>query len=121
MRLVIAVILSIPLLSGCADDSGSTLSCPTPDATECNSLNEVYEKTNSAGKASIQRQHIFRKVREINTSIEPDLSKPETIRVWVAPWQDEQGDLHDQQFLYLVIQPPKWNVDYLDLATEAKP
>jgi conjugal transfer pilus assembly protein TraV len=31
--------------------------------------------------------------------------------MWVAPWEDEDGDLHDQSYLYTVVEKGRWVVE----------
>jgi len=33
---------------------------------------------------------------------------PRTMRVWVAPWPDEDGTLHDETYLYLRLDNGHW-------------
>ena len=38
----------------------------------------------------------------------PLLIPPQTMRVWVAPWPDEGGTLHDETYLYLRLDNGHW-------------
>jgi len=38
----------------------------------------------------------------------PLLTPPRTMRVWVAPWPDEDGTLHDETYLYLRLDNGHW-------------
>lgn len=41
--------------------------------------------------------------------------KPETIfRVWMAPFTDTQGDLHDQRYMYVKVLNAGWSVPTID-------
>jgi len=33
---------------------------------------------------------------------------PRTMRVWIAPWPDEEGTLHDETYLYLRLDNGHW-------------
>lgn len=37
---------------------------------------------------------------------------PRTIRIWVLPWEDADGDLHDQAYLYLTLDSGRWLVEH---------
>jgi len=37
---------------------------------------------------------------------------PRVMRVWVPPWQDSDGDLHDQTYLYLTLDTGRWLVEH---------
>ena len=32
------------------------------------------------------------------------------LRLWIAPWEDSQGDLHDQSYLYVVMNQGGWDM-----------
>lgn len=42
----------------------------------------------------------------------PIRTAPKILRVWVAPWEDADGDLHDQSYLYVVADPGRWMVEH---------
>ena len=47
----------------------------------------------------------------------PIRSQPRMLRVWIAPWRDEDDTLHDQSYLYMVIDPGQWQVEHNSAAT----
>ena len=40
----------------------------------------------------------------------PIRTEPKVIRAWIAPWKDSDGDLHDQQHLYLTVDFGDWQL-----------
>ena len=40
----------------------------------------------------------------------PIRTQPEVMRIWVAPWEDQDGDLHADGFIYTEIERRKWNL-----------
>ena len=34
------------------------------------------------------------------------------MRIWVAPWEDKDGDLRDQSFVYIPLNQSKWNIEH---------
>lgn len=38
----------------------------------------------------------------------PILRAPEVLRVWLAPWTDEQDRLHEASYVYVQAAPPEW-------------
>lgn len=108
MRLVVALLLSV-VLTGCAADEGGTLSCPAPGSTGCDSLDTVYQRT--TGSAADTTEPSVRRLRTLPAPRTPSFHPPKVVRVWLAPWVDEDGDLHDYQYLHLVIGQAGWDVD----------
>ncbi|OYV02278.1 MAG: type IV conjugative transfer system protein TraV [Burkholderiales bacterium PBB5] len=39
-------------------------------------------------------------------------SEPTVIRIWVAPWEDADGDLNDQSYVYLQIDSGRWLIEH---------
>lgn len=40
----------------------------------------------------------------------PVHTAPREMRIWFAPWQDADSDLHDQEYVYLVVDPGHWSI-----------
>ena len=38
-------------------------------------------------------------------------SPPRVIRLWIAPWEDADGDLHDASFVHVVIDTGRWLIE----------
>ena len=38
-------------------------------------------------------------------------SEPRVLRLWIAPWEDSDGDLHDAAFVHVVVEPGRWLID----------
>lgn len=36
---------------------------------------------------------------------------PRVMRIWVLPWEDADGDLHDQSYLYMAVDSGHWLVE----------
>ncbi|MBK6616906.1 MAG: type IV conjugative transfer system lipoprotein TraV [Nitrosomonas sp.] len=122
-------------------DSGSKFSCKAPDGVSCSSMSGVYSnavqdnlpglrkggdtdnqstsRTSSVGKADTTQQptgieertasHITGRTPQ---SGEPILIKPKLLRVWIAPWEDADGDLHDQSYIYMLADYGRWVIEH---------
>jgi conjugal transfer pilus assembly protein TraV len=42
----------------------------------------------------------------------PIRSAPLVLRVWFAPWEDTDGDLHDQSYVYLPVDSGRWLIEH---------
>ena len=41
----------------------------------------------------------------------PVRQPPLVLRVWMAPYEDESGDLHDQSYFYTMVHSGKWMIE----------
>jgi len=41
----------------------------------------------------------------------PVRQPPLVLRVWMAPYEDEGGDLHDQSYFYTMVHSGKWMIE----------
>ena len=39
-------------------------------------------------------------------------ASPRILRLWVAPWEDSDGDLHEQSYLYVVVDTGRWLIEH---------
>ena len=126
-------IISIVLLTvGCAGNS--KYACGVPGGVGCKSVIEVYDQSNSgqlrvtkalptgevddsdysdseegAGKPTASLA--LSSTRKYPMPLKPGQSlrtKEVKLRIWVTPWEDAEGDLHDQQFVYTVVKGGQW-------------
>jgi len=42
---------------------------------------------------------------------DPIRSQPLTLRIWMAPWIDADGDLHDQRYVYTTVHNGEWLIE----------
>ena len=112
-------------LAGCAGtmsglEGPGKFSCKAPDGIACASLSGVYANalqnhlpgaaravdpvTSDRSAATI--------LRPVPSSGEPIRSAQQVRRVWLAPWEDDDEVLHDQSYLYLVVDPGRWQVEH---------
>lgn len=128
MRTYAKAIMVSMLLGGCAStmsglDGGSQFSCKAPDGVTCSSLSGVYanavannlpalQKNGKSGndeKPLAGRNEI---IGRAPTSGEPIRTQPKVLRIWIAPWEDAEGDLHDQSYIYVVADPGRWLIEH---------
>jgi conjugal transfer pilus assembly protein TraV len=107
------------LLSGCATQYGCK---GMPDDPKCLSTTEAYQVTDkalpeppkvaaavqpsvSASKASLQRQP----VPKIDDPT-PIRTPAQVMRIWIAPWEDSDGDLMVSNYVYTELEPRRWMI-----------
>jgi len=127
-------------IQGCNSISGlagskSELACKAPDGVVCTSVSGIYANSlegnlpgqqpqvDGAKKAdvTVQRAANNNDVSSIPSYSPRDLTTPNSgdpirlapvvLRVWIAPWEDRDGDLHDQHYVYTVINQGKWLIE----------
>lgn len=138
MKRLLAVISigSAALLTGCGTMSGldanSSFSCKAAPGVNCQSISGVHQNA-SAGNLPFQREESNAgktaegekkpygaprsegKVspRDMNAQYSgmPVRQPPLVLRVWMAPFEDEGGDLHDQSYFYTMVHSGKWMIE----------
>ncbi len=115
-------------LTGCGNMSGldakDSFACKAPDGVLCESMSGIYanaqaqnlpgQRVNRKGGSEVSRAKVEPQgvmTRPI-TSGTPIRSAPVILRVWFAPWEDNDGDLHDQSYVYLPVDNGKWLVEH---------
>ena len=38
-------------------------------------------------------------------------SEPRVLRLWIAPWEDSDGDLHDASLVHVVVDTGRWLIE----------
>ena len=130
-RAVFTPLLAALLLAGCA----STLSgvggadgyaCKAPEGAMCTSVSGIY--ANSAqgmarfARPSGQKPPPGEAVAYGATPLAPGRpaaassslrSNPRVLRLWIAPWEDADGDLHEQALVHVVVDTGRWLIEHV--------
>lgn len=138
MKKIRAVPLAVllVLLSGCSSMSGldasGSFGCKAAPGVNCQSISGVHQNA-SAGNLPFQRQEDVASKspdgekkpygahrnngqvspRDMNAQYSgmPVRQPPLVLRVWMAPYEDEGGDLHDQSYFYTMVHSGKWMIE----------
>jgi conjugal transfer pilus assembly protein TraV len=117
----------VVFLGGCAStmsglNGSSQFSCKAPDGVTCSSLSGVYANAvannlpalRKEGKAADSDREDSHEsiVGRAPESGSPIRVQSKVLRVWIAPWEDTDGDLHDQSYVYLVTDPGHWRIKH---------
>lgn len=121
-RLVIAAALPV-ILSGCMNAWHSNYKCKGyPEGVQCQSVRETYAQTNyqevlgpnSQGgnpEAAMAAGGDGSPVQGLGYSGPLPLRTPaQVIRIWVAPWEAQDGRLHLANFIYAEVQERQWSI-----------
>lgn len=130
-QFAIAVSLAATL-TGCANtlsglDGGSRFACKAPDGVTCSSLSSVYANAVADNLPALRQQEKPELshnqspipatkqggiVGSTPSSGDPIRAQAKVLRIWVAPWEDSEGDLHDQAYLYVMADPGRWVIEH---------
>ena len=120
---------AVVALSGCSSMSGfdakSEFACKAPDGILCESMSGIYanaqaknlpgQRVNARGEAPVELSQAKAGSNVMTKPIysgTPIRSAPRLLRVWFAPWEDTDGDLHDQSYVYLPVDSGRWLVEH---------
>ena len=116
----------VSLISGCGSmtgftDSGSKFACKAPPGVICTSVSGVYANAQQNNLPVLQSgtrpamasyaMPTGGAALPMAAAGMPIRSQARVLRIWVAPWRDEDDTLHDQSYMYVMIDPGKWLVE----------
>ncbi len=123
IRKAALIAIAVMVLPGC----GGKFTCPAPEAgITCEPVSEVYrrvvdsgtvsagtrakaerekEPAKAAGEGSQAAADIVRKIEQ-NSEV-PLRIPPKIVRIWIAPWEDGDGDLNQGGYIYSEISDPR--------------
>ena len=116
------------LLAGCASLSGvggeSHYACPAPQGVRCGSVTANYLQSLPGDRPAAIPAGAAAKPESTHTAAEPApapaapaanpdaamplRSPPRILKLWVAPWEDRDGVLHDAAFVFVPIDHGRW-------------
>lgn len=117
-------------LSGCSSMSGydakTSFACKAPDGVLCESMSGIYANAEaknlpgqkirhdgaSAAPTGTMADAAIGLLTKPITSGTPLRSAPLVLRVWFSPWEDADGDLHDQSYVYLPVNSGRWLIEH---------
>ena len=134
-----AVSLLLPL-AACMNMSGlggeSKYACKAPDGVACDSVSGTYANALHNNLPSQQAQRFARRQKEASeespsnkvgraiSSVTANLSgiavtpgplrtQARILRLWIKPWEDADGDLYDQGYVYVQVDNGQWQIDHV--------
>ena len=129
------------LLAGCSNmsalDAGSHYACKAPVGVACNSVSGTYansvrnnlpsQRAQAVGAATPAPAYGTTSKNALVgitplASATPQLamvaegalrSPPRVLRLWTQAWEDRDGDLHDQGYVYVQLDSGQWRIDHI--------
>jgi conjugal transfer pilus assembly protein TraV len=120
--------LLLPTLVGCAGslsglDGSKSLSCPVGEGVTCKPMSQVYEESAKPAKVDEADGQSESPVLPPRGAVHAPLgaengpvplrTRPSVMRVWVAPWEDADGDLHEGAWIAMRLDDGRWNIDHV--------
>lgn len=142
-HLAIGIVLLALLQAGCSSLSGlsgsSSYACKAPEGVTCDSVSGTYANAVQNNLPSQQGRGIDRAAPSrdrqspglqgaassragattapaaIGLSPTPVAlrSAPRVLRLWFKPWEDADNDLYDQGYVYVQVDPGRWQVEHV--------
>lgn len=119
---LVLLFLSSALLASCTSTS-ETFDCPAGKGVGCQSISTVNEKVNEGTLGNSPKKEapvlLTPKDEESVDGETPIYLSDDTVvhrvrekalRVWMAPFQDEQGNLHEASFIHTILKPGRWQL-----------
>lgn len=134
-QLCVVASASIFLLVGCTSISGlsggSGYACKAPEGVACDSVSGTYansvadrlpNRRTSTGAAlsplpetipaPSARPATALRLPELPNAAASLRSSPRILRLWVKPWEDADGDLIDQSYVYVQVDNGQWLIEH---------
>lgn len=122
-------------LAGCTNMSGlggsSEMTCAAPPGVPCQSVSGAYanavagnlpsRRTDPASPVQAPQRPASLGQARLTPLLAGDAdgaglgairSDPTLIRVWIAPWEDSDGDLHSDSYVYLQVDSGRWLIEH---------
>lgn len=127
-------------LAGCVNmsglDGGSQYACAAPEGVACDSVSGTYAnalhhnlpsqraaapaaspRTAPAGGAAPSRPLAQAPAVSAPATVDPAgtllRAPPRVLRLWTKPWEDADGDLWDQGYVYVQVDGGRWQLDHV--------
>lgn len=130
-RLVtLATLGTFVTLSGCASSisglgGSERLSCKAPEGVVCTSVSGVYANATSittrAAAVSATAPPALYSANAV--ALTPDhpatpsttvvRASPRVLRLWIAPWEDGDGDLHEASTVHVLVDHGRWLIEHV--------
>jgi conjugal transfer pilus assembly protein TraV len=133
-RRLLAVVLSTvaALSAGCASTMSGlggegSYACKAPVGTQCTSVSGVYAnsihgpvpasalpkpaKAPASAPSAPSGASGSATAAVLSTPATPIRSQPRVLRLWIAPWEDADGDLHEASVVHVLVDTGRWLIE----------
>lgn len=99
--------ITVSGLCGCGTTMKGQFDCPGTPGVQCKSISEVNQMVDKGilpKNKSIDKNIVTTKGKNLQRS------KEEVLTIWVAPFEDSDGILHEPGRLRAVVKPSQWEL-----------
>ena len=118
-KLVLALSVLVGSLTGCSvtglQNASSNFACNFDGDPRCQPLSDVHEDVVKIHETSDQKEVFvtidgdpITRITEETPVATPKRAPEIILRIWVAPFIDEDGDLHDHHTMYSTVRTARW-------------
>lgn len=116
-------------LSGCASGMSGVggaegYACKAPQGALCTSVSGVYansvhglpKRAKAPDKKSPPADYGAASIAPARPAAAPGSairSNPRVLRVWIAPWEDADGDLHEEALVHVIVDTGRWLIEHV--------
>jgi conjugal transfer pilus assembly protein TraV len=134
MRRTVALLVcaTATLLGGCASTMSGlggegSYACKAPVGSQCTSVSGVYAnsihgqppasalpkpaKEPARAAPTAPAASAFAAAPGPGTSASALRSQPRVLRLWIAPWEDADGDLHEASVVHVLVDTGRWLIE----------
>ena len=134
LRRTVALLIgaTATLLGGCASTMSGlggegSYACKAPVGSQCTSVSGVYAnsihgqppasalpkpaKGPASAAPTAPATSAFAAAPGLGTSASALRSQPRVLRLWIAPWEDADGDLHEASVVHVLVDTGRWLIE----------
>lgn len=132
IHFLLAAFYATTMMTGCSvtglENASNTFACNYDGDPRCQPLSDVHEdvigENNPDGKKevfiTVDGEPITRSGFE-EPLVTPKRAPEMILRIWVAPFIDQDGDLHDQHTMYSTVRTARWAPETLSVEKTDEP
>jgi conjugal transfer pilus assembly protein TraV len=110
MKILNAGVFTCVLLSGCAN-LNEDFDCPAPKGGSCKRMDQIYAEVNGNNLKSnkpLAVAPIHNPLVLDAKAQDPIRYKEGVVRIWIAPYEDTDGNYHQANQIYSVVKEGHW-------------
>lgn len=92
--------------------SGGSASETTLASTLLDQIGGIPDRPTSSRHDALPSRAVVPPVASAREANAPLRSAPRVLRLWIKPWEDSDGDLHTQSYVYVPIDTGRWLIDH---------